>query len=102
QSSVDGFSTVADITNTAATQSFTNITATTQYRAIVQLGTCETATPAPLTISVNPLPVTATISVPCALTRDSSGIFTTSAVANATRYVWALPAGWPGSSTTNT
>jgi gliding motility-associated-like protein len=101
QSSTNGFSTATDISNTTGSLSFSNLAATTQYRAVVQQSTCAVATTEPVTVTVNPLPVTGAIAGPCALTRDSSGIFTTSAVANATRYVWALPAGWSGTSVTN-
>ena len=40
ESSTDNFSTITSITNTGLTQGFSNLTQTTQYRAVVQLGTC--------------------------------------------------------------
>jgi gliding motility-associated-like protein len=101
ESSANGFSTIANITNTASTQLFTNISATTQYRAVVQLGTCAIVTTAPVTITIKPLPVIGAISGPCAMARDSVKTFLVAPVANATGYIWQLPSGWTGSSTTN-
>jgi gliding motility-associated-like protein len=57
----DGGATWIYITNTNTSQSFNNLTATTQFRALVQSGTCASAYSGTQTITVNPLPV-ATIS----------------------------------------
>jgi gliding motility-associated-like protein len=61
QSSADGGTTWTDISNTAASQAYNNITVTTQYRAIVQSGVCATANSSATKITVNTLPA-ATIS----------------------------------------
>jgi len=53
QSSPDG-TTWTDITNTATTYTATNLTATTQYRAVVQSGVCTEANSNAVTITVNP------------------------------------------------
>ncbi len=101
ESSTNGFSTVTTITNTANTQAFTNIATTTQYRAVVQLGTCAVVTSSPVTVTTRPLPVIGAIAGPCALARDSIKTFLVAPVPNATGYIWQLPSGWTGSSTTN-
>jgi gliding motility-associated-like protein len=101
ESSVNGFAAVTNIANTASTQPFTNISATTQYRAVVQIGTCAIVTSAPVTVTIKPLPVIGPISGPCAMARDSVKTFLVAPVSNATGYIWQLPSGWTGTSTTN-
>jgi hypothetical protein len=62
QSSVDNFATNTSIPNTNATLNFTNLTQTTQYRAIVSSGACADSNSKPITIVVNNLAVGGTIS----------------------------------------
>ncbi len=62
ESSTDGFSTVTNITNTTASQSYNNLTATTAYRAVVQSGSCASANSVAATITVNPASVGGTVS----------------------------------------
>ena len=52
------------------------------------------------TVTASSLPIASAITGPCAVIKDSTRTFTVSAI-NATRYVWTLPSGWVGSSTTN-
>nr|BFF40614.1 hypothetical protein BACY1_24190 [Tenacibaculum mesophilum] len=52
ESSTDNFTTDTDIVNTTTTLTATNLTTTTQYRAIVQSGACAEATSATATITV--------------------------------------------------
>jgi gliding motility-associated-like protein len=51
-------------------------------------------------VSGSVLPVAGTISGPCAVPRDSVKTYTVTAT-NATSFVWTLPNGWTGTSTTN-
>ncbi len=62
QSSTDGGTTYADITNTSTSQSYLNLSATTQYRAVVQSGVCNSANSAGVIITVTPVSVGGTIS----------------------------------------
>jgi hypothetical protein len=55
QSSTDG-STWSDIANTTTTLTATNLTVTTQYRAVVTSGVCSSANSASGTVTVNALP----------------------------------------------
>nr|BFF38814.1 hypothetical protein BACY1_06190 [Tenacibaculum mesophilum] len=57
ESSTDNFTTDTDIANTTTTLTATNLTTTTQYRAIVQSGACTEATSATATITVDPASV---------------------------------------------
>ncbi len=57
-STVSNFSSnVTNIDNTTTTQTATNVTATTYYRAIIKSGVCDSASSASATISVNPVSV---------------------------------------------
>jgi Ig-like domain CHU_C associated len=53
ESSIDNFVTIVTIANTTTTQTYTNLTQTTKYRAVVQNGTCTVANSAPATITVS-------------------------------------------------
>lgn len=64
ESSSDNFNTITQISNTTATHNYTNITATTQFRAVVQNGTCTATNSTPATISVISLSATASNSGP--------------------------------------
>jgi len=54
QSSTDGGFNWVDISNTTTSQGYTNLTVTTQYRAVVQSGVCLTANSSAATITVTP------------------------------------------------
>jgi hypothetical protein len=56
ESSVSPFSTWTNIVNTTATYTSGPLTATTQFRAVVQNGPCASVASTPVTITVNPLP----------------------------------------------
>ena len=68
QSSVSPFSTWADIANTLTTYTSGPLTQTTQFRAVVQSGTCTSANSGFTTVTVNPLPTIAlgTVTPVCA------------------------------------
>jgi hypothetical protein len=53
ESSVDNFAKIVIIANTTTTQSYTNLTQTTKYRAVVQNSTCAAVNSTPATITVN-------------------------------------------------
>ncbi|WP_162628264.1 LamG domain-containing protein [Arcticibacterium luteifluviistationis] len=53
ESSTDNFVTINNIANTTATQSYTNVSQTTQYRAVVQNG-ADVKESLPATIAINP------------------------------------------------
>ncbi|MEY8860112.1 hypothetical protein, partial [Tenacibaculum singaporense] len=53
----DNFTTDTDIANTTTTLTATNLTATTQYRAVVQSGACAEVRSATATITVDPTSV---------------------------------------------
>lgn len=61
QSSVNNFSTVTNIVNTTTSLTATNLTATTQYRAVVQSGSCTSVNSAAATVAVSPVSVGGTI-----------------------------------------
>jgi hypothetical protein len=62
QSSTDNFSSViTDIANTTTTLTSSNLTATTQYRAVVQSGVCASANSSTATVTVSPATVGGTI-----------------------------------------
>lgn len=60
QSSIDGGISWADIASTSPTYSFTNLAQSTQFRAMVQNGSCPLVASAPATILMNPLPLLVT------------------------------------------
>lgn len=59
--SIDGGTTWLTISNTTASQNYNNLTDPTRYRAVVQNGTCATATSAVHSISVDPASVGGTV-----------------------------------------
>ena len=56
EASTDGGSTWTNISNTSTTQTYSNITTTTQFRAIYKAGNCAEAASSAVTITVNELP----------------------------------------------
>jgi hypothetical protein len=59
--STDGGTTWSPIANTTTSLTYTNITTTTLYRAVVQSGTCSSANSSFATITVNPVSVGGTV-----------------------------------------
>jgi len=59
ESSTDNGTTWDPIVNVSATQSYSNLTQTTQYRAIIQSGKCSIAPSSVTTITVNPITIVA-------------------------------------------
>jgi hypothetical protein len=74
QSAVSPFSTWTDIANTAATYTTGSLSATTQFRAVVQSGSCAVGNSAVTTITVNSAPTITPNKVDetCATTNDGS------------------------------
>jgi gliding motility-associated-like protein len=65
ESSTDGFVTPVTISNIGITQSYLNLTSTTQYRAVVKNGVCPPAfSITPATITIYPVSVGGTVSAP--------------------------------------
>lgn len=60
--SVDGGTTWINISNTTTTQAYSNLTVPTQYRAVVQNGSCATATSAVASMTIDPATVGGTLS----------------------------------------
>ena len=87
--------------NGATTQSIT-VNSSGNYSVSVTAGTCS-GTSSPITVSVNQPPnLPGAISGSQAICKDSSRIYSIQPVPNATDYTWTLPAGWSGTSTSNT
>jgi len=62
ESSIDNFATPVIIANTTTTQTYTNLTKATKYRAVVQNGTCDVANSTPATITVRGVTVISIVS----------------------------------------
>jgi hypothetical protein len=86
ESSTNGGTSWSPIVNTTDTYNPGSPTQTTQYRAVVQSGTCASANSTIFTITVNPLPVAA-INASGSLALCSGGSVTLSN-SNGTSYVW--------------
>lgn len=70
---------------------------------VVASNGCGTSTAQTLTVTANVAPATpAAISGNTTVCQNSTNLYTVPAVAGATSYIWTLPAGWTGSSTSNT
>jgi hypothetical protein len=92
ESSPDGTTwTPFAIANTAATYTVTDLTATTQYRAVVQSGACSSANSVSATVTVNPFPsAAATITGSLTYSPGTLGnVYSVAAIPNATSYTWA-------------
>ncbi|MFM7023355.1 MAG: gliding motility-associated C-terminal domain-containing protein [Flavobacteriales bacterium] len=77
QSSTDAGSTWSDIVNATASQVYSNITTTTQYRAVVKSGVCPTDNSSAAIITVDPVSVGGTVSQDATVCEGSnSGILT--------------------------
>jgi hypothetical protein len=59
ESSTDNFSTASAIANTSTSNTYNNLLVTTQFRAVVQSGSCAPAFSSPVTITVIPQPTVA-------------------------------------------
>jgi PKD repeat protein len=74
QMSTDRGTTWQDIANTGASQSYNNLTVTTEYLAVVQNGVCATANSQPTTITVNPPAVQANAGADAEICNSTSQI----------------------------
>lgn len=87
ESSINGGSSWSPIAHTADTYNPGEPTQTTQYRAVVQSGTCASANSNTVTITVNPLP-NAAINITSGTANFCSGGSATLSNSNGTSYVW--------------
>lgn len=89
-----GSSTSNSITTTTGTSSGTI--------SVAARNTCGTSATRTLSVTVNAIPATPTaISGNTSVAAGSTNIYSTTPVSGATSYVWTLPNGWTGSSTTS-
>ena len=87
----------------AVSQSYVASTAGTYHVVVSNAQGCSSAASAAQTVVVNPIPLApSSISGLIQVTPGSSHTYTASPVAGATAYIWTLPSGWSGTSTTNT
>ena len=73
QRSTDNFVTPVDIANVTTTQTYSNITATTKYRAVVKSGTCASANSAAVTITVDPATVAGSVTADATVCSGANG-----------------------------
>ena len=83
--SADFSTSVTDIVNTTTSLSSSNLTATTYYRAVVQIGSCPAANSSTATITVNQLPVVSITPTAVAIVIGNSTMLTAS---GANSYQW--------------
>jgi len=74
QSSTDSFSTFTDISNTTTTYTSGPLTATTQFRAVVQNGTCSVVNSNVSTVTVNTLPSVVIGTVPSVCSNSTTTV----------------------------
>ena len=85
ESSMDNFITSNIITNTTPTQTYSNLTQTTKYRAVIQNGSCALNTSTPATITV--ITVMASSNSPVMV----GGTINLAATTTGTSFAWAGP-----------
>jgi gliding motility-associated-like protein len=73
ESSTDGGSTWISISNTTTSQSYTNLTIPTSYRAVVQNGSCASANSVASAFTIDPVTVAGTIASSATICSGSSG-----------------------------
>jgi gliding motility-associated-like protein len=79
ESSTDNYTTIKSISNTATTEIYNNLTATTQYRAVVKSGTCPAANSVAATITIDSISIGGVISANASVCSGSnSGMLTLS------------------------
>jgi gliding motility-associated-like protein len=87
---------------TATTYSAPALSQTTYYRRAAKTSTDPVLYTASVTVTtVAPPVITGGISGLCAVSKDSLRTYSVTAAPGATSYVWTLPNGWTGTSTTN-
>ncbi len=84
--STDGGSTWINISNTTTTQSYTNLTVPTRYRANVQSGTCTAASSSTSIFTIDPATVAGTVNSNATICSGSSGNFTLTGKTGAVQY----------------
>jgi gliding motility-associated-like protein len=90
------FASATDISNTAASLTATNLSATTYYRAVITLGSCTAANSSTATISVTALPSISVTPSSASITTGSSVSLTAS---GATNYSWTPSTGLSATNT---
>ncbi|MCX6181745.1 MAG: gliding motility-associated C-terminal domain-containing protein, partial [Bacteroidetes bacterium] len=88
QSSTDNFVTPVDIANVTSTQTYSNITASTQYRAVVKSGTCASANSATASITVDAATVAGSVTSDATVCSGANGATLTLAGHNGTIVKW--------------
>jgi gliding motility-associated-like protein len=102
QSSTDNINFTNITGATSATYSAPSLTQTTYYRRGASTSSDPVVYTGSIKVNVLAKPViTGGISGPCAMPKDSIKTFSVTAAPNATNYVWTVPSGWTGTSTTN-
>ncbi len=102
QISTDGTN-FSNITNTnATTLAPGSLSQDRFYRRVASTPNGVTAISNVVKVTVTPVPaIVGPIIGDCAVNKDSTRIYAVTPAANATSYLWTVPAGWTGNSTTN-
>jgi len=102
ESSIDGGANWTTIANTTTTQSYTNVATTTQYRAVVQSGSCGTANSSVATLTLNRVLVTITVSPDSLVCTGTTIVFSATIVNGGTTptYSWKKNGVTAGTSST--
>ena len=102
ESSTDGGTNWAPIENTTTSLSTGSLTQATQYRAVVQNAPCNPVNSNTITVNIMTTPATpGAISGETDVCAGASRTYSIETVTGATSYVWTLPIGWSGTSTSN-
>ena len=88
ESSVNSGGTWTSISNTTTTLTYSNLSATTMFRAVVQSGTCSSANSAPATITVG-APIAVNIAASDASNEFCKNLTLTATAAGAQSYAWS-------------
>lgn len=104
ESSINGGTSWTTITNTTTSQTYTNLTATTLYRAVVKSGVCAEANSGTATITIDPVSVGGTVSASAAVCSGvNNGTLTLSGhTGNVVRWEFSTNGGTSWTNITNT
>ncbi|MCU0362864.1 MAG: PKD domain-containing protein, partial [Bacteroidales bacterium] len=82
-----------NIENTTTSITVTNLTSSTQYRALVQSAGCSSLASSAALVTVNPLPETSAISGPVAPACNGQGVTYSVGLTLGSTYAWTIPPG---------